>query len=1136
MNYRKILIILLLIFSLKGSVSKVELVQNYIKYNNNNSIQECEYSDEYEKWLKLTDEEKQEYIMPKVCKTVTKKDSILPEFSISVFQEKAVEVLIPTSFDLRNVDGKNYVTSVKNQKQTGTCWAFATNSSIESNILKNYGKNYDLAEMHISYDTSYKYFTDGTNNDGNTTRRVGDGANAYTSASYLTKLHGPILEVDFPMEDYYDTSLGITYNYNLKQISLAELDQNSIIDVNDITFYNFESCTEEALTTIKKSLMTNGVLQASYYSSDTYTNGSYLYHNGSSSPNHAISIVGWDDTISKNYFKSTIQPKSDGAFIIKNSWGTEKGNEGYYYISYEDTNICKYVVSFSNIDFDVEDNVYYYDNLGMIGSVGYGRSESYAANTFEKKSTNKEILKEVTIGFPGYTEFDVYLSKTTDLNTRDLIGSGVAEYEGYKTLVLNEPILIEDDFSIIVRYSAEESVTLPIGVQSSSASGFEKTTIDTGKSFIAYNGRNWSDVTNLNLDSIVIPSIKAYTDDINFTLGEIIRVESMKDNFNLPVTLTNIQDTDKFKIEVYDSNNTNVTSKFNIVNNIKNDNYISIEKKDILTENGKYTIKVIYDDIITQSTSLEILYSNINIEIVDIETVPNVVYENDKIFDISGGSIKLNYNTVNLEEDDITIYIRDENNISQNFDYIIDFNKNNQSTLTITIPKLIRAGVYNIKVSSGNVFDEISFEIYEFIELENINLIYNSNVINEITLLKNDYVLISTEFIPNNTTLKNVNYKIEDQTIAQINNEGLITGINVGETKLIIIVNNKIKEIPINIVDPKSNVGKINMISNITSNSLIDSYYGGIFETEISFDDIFINDGVNVEIYDSDERKVEEGYFITTIGNIVNNQVKININYIKNKIISSGMYKVIYTYNINDIKNTTKKEYFEIELEDYIAVDSISTSKDSISIEVGEKFDINSLNIALNPNNTTILNYNYDILNDDVAILENSIIEGLKEGTTTLRIRVEDIFKDIKIEIKEKKYLRFDDSIELINKNNNYYLKRLGISTSKDLLSKVYTNYDLKVYNSKSNLLVNNDIITTASVLKINNTDYNLVIQGDINGDGKVTITDLSQIRKHLANIEGYIKTGPYLEACDINYDNKVSIIDISQFRKKLAG
>ncbi len=61
---------------------------------------------------------------------------------------------LPEKYDLRNVDGASFVTSVKNQGVYGDCWAFGTLSSLESNLLKT-GKaaNVDLSERHLAWFT-----------------------------------------------------------------------------------------------------------------------------------------------------------------------------------------------------------------------------------------------------------------------------------------------------------------------------------------------------------------------------------------------------------------------------------------------------------------------------------------------------------------------------------------------------------------------------------------------------------------------------------------------------------------------------------------------------------------------------------------------------------------------------------------------------------------------------------------------------------------------------------------------------------------------------------------------------------------------------------------------------------------------
>ncbi len=57
-------------------------------------------------------------------------------------------------------------------------------------------------------------------------------------------------------------------------------------------------------------------------------------------PNHAVTIVGWDDTFPAANFLEDHQPPGPGAWIVKNSWGADWGDDGYFYLSYYDMSLC----------------------------------------------------------------------------------------------------------------------------------------------------------------------------------------------------------------------------------------------------------------------------------------------------------------------------------------------------------------------------------------------------------------------------------------------------------------------------------------------------------------------------------------------------------------------------------------------------------------------------------------------------------------------------------------------------------------------------------------------------------------------------------------------------------------------------
>ena len=247
------------------------------------------------------------------------------------------DTAIPSKYDLRDVNGKSYVTSVKNQNPYGTCWAHASIGAIESNLLMKGLGTYDLSEMHLAWFTF---------RNSDSSKRVGSyqnssletilnlGGNAFYPTTLFSRLSGPTTEAEAPYPTQPSKANPDDYTMAVRLREVYYLAMNSgRVNVNSPT-------TNRDI--VKRRIMENGSVMASYYSvasnyRKTASNGTSYYYS-SSSTNHAVQIVGWDDSYSSSNFKTN--PGVDGAWLIKNSWGdkwwngTENvGDDGYFWMS-----------------------------------------------------------------------------------------------------------------------------------------------------------------------------------------------------------------------------------------------------------------------------------------------------------------------------------------------------------------------------------------------------------------------------------------------------------------------------------------------------------------------------------------------------------------------------------------------------------------------------------------------------------------------------------------------------------------------------------------------------------------------------------------------------------------------------------
>ena len=365
------------------------------------------YSKKYEQWLALPEEERKNTIPPSPINIRNNEDNNI----FTIFKSTLKAFQVPKRYDLR----EHINVEVKNQMDTGECWAFSANSSLETNLALK-GENYNFSERHIDYATANN-FIDGENEYA-LNRSVGDGGYSTTAFAYYSRGSGPILEETMPFENNeYPISINnLPKNPPVKKVdnmllfpSVYKYKENGNLKYIDGNYIEYtQKDIDELRNKIKEHIMKYGSVFTDVYAPFDYYNSQTFSANmcEDNYSNHSVSIIGWDDNYSKDNFIN--KPSQDGAYIVLNSWGTDWGDNGVYYVSYEDFLIesnIRGVTSISNVEYD---NLYQYDISEMWNSVYC----SYAANVYTAKSNEK--LTEVMVGSISEQVCDIYINATSD--------------------------------------------------------------------------------------------------------------------------------------------------------------------------------------------------------------------------------------------------------------------------------------------------------------------------------------------------------------------------------------------------------------------------------------------------------------------------------------------------------------------------------------------------------------------------------------------------------------------------------------------------------------------------------------------------------------------------------------------------
>ena len=437
-----IITLAIIVTILPSSIMAKELKENSQRTTSTEplKITESEINPEYIYYLDHPEEFKYGYIPQKY---------LLPFDKSSELQFRSSSKNLPSKF----TTNLSYVTPVKDQFNTGTCWAHSALSTVETLILRQTDTtkgDLNLSEGHMALNSSRGY-------------NLNSGGNNYAAWRYFSTLAGPVSEKNFPKytitSDFTGSGLKAMADSKGKQheyyIAEAKEYENTTENIKRAVHNNYSATSGYYYDEDNKGVDKNDSKKYHFIKKEEVTikKGDKEEKKLVPITNHQVTIVGWDDEIE---IENQNGEKAKGAFLVKNSWGTDKEDnkdnkdqidKGYYWISYDSfpSENSNNLLVFTKVEKRIDNvkNVYTYPDANVPNSVGYMTFDNSTAsiiNVFDRGDQEQEEITKVNLYNlnPNGMSYTLYISQDGDLDdsnkTRDFkVGKETITKPLYKT-------------------------------------------------------------------------------------------------------------------------------------------------------------------------------------------------------------------------------------------------------------------------------------------------------------------------------------------------------------------------------------------------------------------------------------------------------------------------------------------------------------------------------------------------------------------------------------------------------------------------------------------------------------------------------------------------------------------------------
>ena len=223
-----------------------------------------------------------------------------------------------------------------------------------------------------------------------------------------------------------------------------------------------------------------------------------------------------------------------------------------------------------------------------------------------------------------------------------------------------------------------------------------------------------------------------------------------------------------------------------------------------------------------------------------------------------------------------------------------------------------------------------------------------------------------------------------------------------------------------------------------------------------------------------------------------------------------------------------------------VPIEGVQVEKNYITLEIGQT---EKIVVMFSPINATNKNISWTSSNNNIATVNaNGVVKGISSGIATIKGITKDGGYTISVTINvagessltSEKYL-------IIRKENSLkeevrYITKIDKKTNiNDFKSNISTYANMEFYNFNNEKMGELDYIFSGTRVKLSdNSEYILIISGDINSNGDVSVVDLSRLKMGLVGLSTF--DDYQTVAADVNFDGNISLTDLSNLKMYLVG